>query len=1044
MTVESAVPLSFGLGDKITVFASTYTLNALPKLLKGGKRRFTYDITWEGRLYDLLRAICFDEDDSGVSISSDFSLTGNLSTFMGVIINNLERVYGAGTWVLGDCPETDYLTLTFSNENCLAALQRLCGEDTFNKEFEITEVAGVCTIDIKDAIGQNLAHTYEYGKGKGLFNLTRETVSNKNIITRLYAFGANKNLASDYRGFSQRLKLPLNDLSYIEDAAAKTAFGHIEGVKTFEDIFPHRTGTVSSLGASVYQFIDSGMDFDLNATDENGTIYLISGIAAKIHFNTGNLAGYEFEITSYNHTTKTFAIKAFLDERGQIFPDPDTSAFQIAAGDKYVILDIILPQSYIDTAESDLQIAAEAYLSQNSQPRVQYSLTIDELYLIGYYPGETIVNVYNVGDYLPIKDTDIDVDKSIRVKSFGRDILRHYRYTLSLSDIVETSILQRMIADSIETQKVIALNKLNDVARARRSWQSTRELLDMIFDTDGYFDGTNIKPESIETGMINVGSRSAQLSLNCKIEPNYTGDPAKVNISSGTLSHYGIADTIKDWAIDAALITLANTNAWYIYGKCEKAGSSGTILLSQSQIKVNDDANYYHFLLGILHSVEDNVRWISLTFGSTSINGKFIKTGKISSQDTLTYFDLDTGEIGGKIKFQSGKYDTEVESDISTAATAAATADGKAVTADGKAVTAQNAAATADGKAVTAQGTANLKGRLFASQPTTPYKVGDLWSTGTNLYKCKIERLTGSYVSADWDFATNYDRTETIIDGGLITTGRIEVGNKTGGNAGINGYVSATPDDDIRFWAGASYANRATLAPFRVTNKGALVAKGVSEFGTETINQGGYLGALAIKGNFLWENSIDNDSASILINYWGFAGGTTRYRNMIIGNGRGQNIIFCDGATRLTYLSGPLTVLGPVNMASSPSIYLGGAHNIATGTSDITCTVAEADMTNMSITLTPKGDKLFIIFSAPFNVSAYSQAVTLYINVGGSNVRKMTSSIYTQFQGVAFQHIASVTPNSSVTVKIRWSGSTSIQQRGSTDSERILTVIDLM
>ena len=48
--------------------------------------------------------------------------------------------------------------------------------------------------------------------------------------------------------------------------------------------------------------------------------YLIAGTPAKLHFNKGNLAGYDFELlalTGYNHATKCFKVKQFTDEEGK-------------------------------------------------------------------------------------------------------------------------------------------------------------------------------------------------------------------------------------------------------------------------------------------------------------------------------------------------------------------------------------------------------------------------------------------------------------------------------------------------------------------------------------------------------------------------------------------------------------------------------------------------------------------------------------------------------------------------------------------------------
>lgn len=457
MSVESAVKLDFNLRDYITVFGEKYFLNAIPKFVKNGVRKFAYEIIWEGRQYDLLKPFYLDEDIDGVSISPDFSLTGTLELFMDVLINNANRIFGSGFWVLGDCPETDYKTLTFSNEKCLAVLQRLCKDDCFRKEFEIIETTGHCTINIKEEIGETLTDVYEYGKGKGLYNLTRNPVSEKEVVTRLYVFGSNKNLQSDYRGYSQRLKLPENDLSYIQDSGKITEFGLNEGVKIFEDIYPHRTGTVTSLGDSTEEFLDSSMDFDLKAVDESGnTLYLIAGMAAKIHFNTGNLAGYEFGVEDYDHATKKFKILPFTDERGQMFPDPNSSAFQVAATDEYVILDIRMPDSYITAAETALQTAGDAWYELVSRDRLQYSQTFDELYFKQKYEGEDTVNVFAIGDYVPIKDTDLGVDRAIRLKSFKRDVQYLYRYNLDLYDYSEEALVNKLIAANGENSRVIA------------------------------------------------------------------------------------------------------------------------------------------------------------------------------------------------------------------------------------------------------------------------------------------------------------------------------------------------------------------------------------------------------------------------------------------------------------------------------------------------------------------------------------------------------------------------------------------------------------
>lgn len=48
------------------------------------------------------------------------------------------------------------------------------------------------------------------------------------------------------------------------------------------------------------------------------------------------------------------------------------------------------------------------------------------------------------------------------------------------------------------------------------------------------------------------------------------------------------------------------------------------------------------------------------------------------------------------------------------------------------------------------------KANIFVSQPVPPYSVGDLWTDGSDLYKCINARSSGSFVASDWALATNY------------------------------------------------------------------------------------------------------------------------------------------------------------------------------------------------------------------------------------------------------------------------------------------------
>lgn len=675
LSVKSAQPLAFDIGDKITVIGREYTLNLPPKERKLGARLFNYDLEFEGMQYELMRAsysVNVDTTSNEIQNISGDSLTGDLRTFLLVLIANANRVHGAGKWSLGDYPaNTETRTETFGeNDNCLSVLQSLLSEDKYNTEFNIEiNQDGSRVLNVGPA-GELFPYTFEYGKGKGLYDLTRERLGTSNIITRLNVFGSSKNIVtSKYKledGTFRGLKLCLagkhKGNSYLQDATAVTKYGLWEYTKTFEDIYPHRTGVVSALGATYLKFVDSGMDFDLNAKELDGvtTKYLIAGTSAKIHFNTGNLAGYEFELSSYDHATKTFTLIEQQDENGYKFPSPTTAAFQVAVGDEYVITDINLPQSYIDTAEAALLTAGTDYLNKYKNPQVRYSLTVEKLFLKALVGGGSSANIFWPGDYLHIHDTDLGTDATIRIKGFSRDIIDEYIYTLNISDNTTSSeITSRVISELKDIDKVIKLNNLNDPAKARRNWMAAQEVLNMVFDPEGDYYSDKIKPLSIDTTMLSVGAKSMQFGLSGVIfQPNYEANKNRIVFSSGTLAHYAILDGSNNprvWNISSGDVTLNSDVAFYVYAKCEKVGTAGTIIFSTDKITVESDASYYHFLIGIMNSVDaNNVRAFALMYGFTTVNGRFIKTGKIISADGDTYFDLDASEIGGKIYFKDG------------------------------------------------------------------------------------------------------------------------------------------------------------------------------------------------------------------------------------------------------------------------------------------------------------------------------------------------------------------------------------------------------
>lgn len=1105
IVVASPFKQTFLIGDVIYIYGNIYRLNRLPKVKKTGMHEFQYELEFEGAQYDMMRAtydLTIDTTKNELADVSADSLTGNMKRFADVLVSNLNRVF-PGKWLLGDCPETsEDTTLTFAEtDNCLSVAQDLCKQ--FDTEFDIEYniKSGVHTINFRK-VGKTLPYTFQYGKNKGLYSLSRENVSSANIITRLKVYGSTENITYKYR--AKRLCLPgkSKQESYIEKPEAVAKYGVWEGRKYFDTIKPSRTGKVTALGGSVLQFVDDTM-FDLNEKDAEGnTKYLLTESSAKVHFNTGNLSGYEFEVHSYDHATHTFTLKKQTDERGNVFPSDSSKAFQFAKDDEYKLLDVALPPEWETKAEQELAEQGNIYYDQNSQPKVQYGLSVTESFLASLLSKDTNGNVMWVGDYIPVKDADIDVEKNVRVKSFKRDLLKDYSYTLTISDLAITpSITNRVVSELIDHDKVITINNLKDPARARANWRSSREVLNMVFDPEGDYYTDKIKPQSIDTMALSVGAKSMQFGLaNTVFQPNYGGNANRVVYEGGVLTHYTInEETAVSWMLADGDVTLPDSSkAYYIYAKCQKEGDAGSIVFDLNQHKVDEDASYYYFLLGVLNSkdAELNARSLALTYGFTMINGRFIKTGRVESADGTTYFDLDNSEIGGRIVFtQNGQkktleevadeslesknfinntlpgvldniqqqldgqieqffYDTDpsplstlpnaegalpnsewtdkatkethlgdlyyntdtgkvwryvkikwsptshhvpglfycwqelqdtelaqaiaianealglskeknriftttpippydvgdlwvqgASGDIMRCKTArdsgnyaasdwekaskytdntelntfingafadavnsmteqidgkietwfqttdpasswtttedkdkhlgdmwyktdtkelkcyrktVFTLDRKKFTIYGWTKIEDKTAIEAYEAASTAQDTADGKRRVFVAQPYPPYDVGDLWVDGKELRRCVTARESGSYMVNDWVIAVYYDNTKTTIDGGIVTSGTVQVaGDEKYILAGITGNGSSA--ESIRFWAGASFENRAS-APFRVRQDGKVYMTNVEISGDSVVRgtlygeDGEFNGMIKINGGTILLN----------------------------------------------------------------------------------------------------------------------------------------------------------------------------------------------
>lgn len=463
--LESVTVPDIRLGDVLEVYGRRYTVNQLPEVDKLGSRCHSVAVRFEGVQYTMSRVTyMLSVDTTSLSLQDvrGNSLIGDISVFMEVMVSNLNRVF-PGEWAVGAYPSdtsSDTLINFEDGSNCLSALQTIC--DVFDSEFDITTVGGVNHINIRE---RNVVFPYpfKYGKKNGLYELSRSNADTANIVNKMYVYGSDINLHG-YLCDRLLLRNKTKATSFVKDDTQIALNGLYEGVRVYDDIYPEREGTVSAVDPNnPLVYTDSGM-FNLNENWTNTTTdyswwlslngledtteshdnyrdnvvgttkYLIAGKSAIVHFNTGNLAGYDFEVSSYDNVYHRFTLKRQVIERDMEIPSGTDQSYQICVGDKYTMKDVMLPESYITSAQQRLLSAAQSDLGKLCVPRVKYELKIDELYIKEHCPDDMVA--IDCGDYVTITDADfVGSNTNVRVRRVERNLLSRYEYVLELEDV---------------------------------------------------------------------------------------------------------------------------------------------------------------------------------------------------------------------------------------------------------------------------------------------------------------------------------------------------------------------------------------------------------------------------------------------------------------------------------------------------------------------------------------------------------------------------------------------------------------------------------
>ncbi|MEZ2446130.1 hypothetical protein AB6805_30655 [Chitinophaga sp. RCC_12] len=461
-TLNSMV--QFQVNDWCTVYGENYYINKLPVVKKTSSRSYEYSFTMESDYYQLVRAQYMFLDASNELQEGAFSLMGNADTFLDLLVKNANRI-GAG-WSKGTAITSTYQNMTFNSEDCLSVLGRLAQQ--FGTEYYLQ--GKKIYLDKKQ---KDTGITLSNGKNKGLYEINRQTLNDAKIITRLYAFGSDKNLPPDYRDYATRLRMTGGAI-YLEKNVA--TYGLIESVVVLDDVYPHRTGKVTGSDiTNPFVFTDIAIDFDVNAQ-------LLPGVTAKVTFNTGQLAGYTFDIAQFNNTTKRFTINLNKDEKAIDVP---STLLRPQIGDEYVLVDIQMPNSYVVAAEAALTQKAQTLLDTASAPQFQLQVDCDP----AYFRRKNLK--IDIGDLIWIYDLQMGINQRIRVAAFTRAFDDEFNYQLTLADAVTQQPITELYGATGDNSR-----QIQDINSRLNNRSSENNFVGQVFmaDVESTSDTTGMFP----------------------------------------------------------------------------------------------------------------------------------------------------------------------------------------------------------------------------------------------------------------------------------------------------------------------------------------------------------------------------------------------------------------------------------------------------------------------------------------------------------------------------------------------------------------------
>lgn len=514
--IESVEPLSLGVGDWIEYRGERFTLGSAVDISKSAPSgAYGSGFTCKGVRFislsdELTRCSFLDivEGDNkmhytGLPKFSFFCAT--VDDFARRIQANLDRAYtGDGKWTVVCDPslaEKGNVSLSADGKTVWEMLSEL--PDKFGCNFTVS--GRMLTIGVKPV---EAGKVFMWGKDGGLDGVDVSGDSSQQVITRVRVYGSTKNMPERYYNkmsgadgkkyvpdnmavstlmlpsFPKTTLDPYIDSGNIGELGVREGVVYFDGSGDNEEIYPTMEGmTAEDLrAAGVSISLDEGDNgnldevFAADAVEADGYVaqgqtvspstfkitlkdigFDINGqltsSTAKISMKDGMCGGREFEITSCAKSGNKYVLtcKRTLDSDLDLyFPYKD---YNVKAGDKFVLLDISMPEAYIQAASGRLLLKGTEWLAKNCEPKRTVTPKIYGIYMARQHDeaiksgGVSLHDTLREGMRLHVKDDDLGIDtvigiKTLTIKEGGDKTVPEYEVTLDDDD--DTGTISRM------------------------------------------------------------------------------------------------------------------------------------------------------------------------------------------------------------------------------------------------------------------------------------------------------------------------------------------------------------------------------------------------------------------------------------------------------------------------------------------------------------------------------------------------------------------------------------------------------------------------